>query len=127
MSTFWIYLIGLISGIIIGTLILMLVAKIFKQSKVFMPSLKVVLIISILGFIISLFSFGLALTIILAIIISVFEIFLIKKFFEVSWGRAIGIWAVWIVFTAILLVIIVAGLWTYIKTIVSQGIIIPLI
>jgi len=121
MGVFVISLIGFIVGLLIGVPILMLVAKIFKQSKVFIPSLKVVLIISALGFIISLFSFGNVLTVILFILMVVFETFLIKKFFNTGLGTAIGILVVWAIFTGILVVLLVAILWTVIVSVVSPG------
>ena len=58
MSTFSLYLISFVVSLVFGTLILMLVAKIFKQKKVFTPSLIVVLIVSVVVFLINLIPLG---------------------------------------------------------------------
>ena len=104
-------LLSTLGGIIIGTLLLMLSSKILKQQKVFLPSLKVVAIISIIGFLISLFNIGFGLSIFLGILVLVLEIFLIKKFFNVKTGRAIGIWAIMLAFMIVLSVLLTAVLW----------------
>ena len=132
MSTFSLYLISFVVSLVFGTLILMLVAKIFKQKKVFTPSLIVVLIVSVVGFLINLLPLGailniilvlgVILNIILVLGVIVLEIFLIKKFFNVDWGRALGMWAVWIGFMIIFVLILITVLWTIIANILQGGI-----
>lgn len=114
-------IISFIVSLVIGTLLLMLIARIFKQRKVFLPALKVILITSIVGLAIGFIPFGRVISIILGISLIVFEIFLIRKFFKVVWGKAIGMWAVLVVSIFVLVTLFVIVGWAIISNIIQRG------
>lgn len=122
MAVLLLSLIYFIVSLVVGTLFLMLVAKIFGQSNVFIPSLKVVLIISLIGFVINLISLGSTMNIILVLGLIVLQVFLIKKFFNINLGRAIGMWVVWAVFIIILSLILTVVMWIVVRNVVQGGI-----
>ncbi len=99
----------------------MLSASILKQRKVFVPAFKVVLITAVIGVIISFISI-VALNIVLSIALIVFNIFLIKTFFKVGWGRALGIWALELAFVIILSLILFAVLRGVVVSVIQGGI-----
>lgn len=92
-----------IIGLIIGTLLLVLVAKIFKLEGNFLTSLKINGIASIVVFI-----FGFISQILSGIIAIILVIFLIKKFYNIKfWSKTFGVWIVWFIFDAIIIILTV--------------------
>jgi len=66
-----------------------------------------------------LISLGTVLNIILGLAFIVFEIFLIKKFFNIKWGKAIGMWFVWLAFTTVLIVLFIILMWGLVSTVIQ--------
>ena len=116
-----VFLLAFILGTVLGTIFLMISAKIFKQNNVFMNSFKIALIISLLSSLISSFSLGILGTI-LGIAIIVLNVYLIKRWFAVTIGRAIGIWFVEVLFTIIFISIITTLLWFFVKSTINSGV-----
>ncbi len=121
--------IGLLSsilGFIIGSFFLMIVAKLFKhQGDVFPPALKATFYVSLLSFILTIiinsfatFPFILSLILILGAII--FSMWMIKKFFIVTWGKAIGMWFVMLALLIGLALIIVIISWIAVGDIINS-------
>lgn len=108
--------------LIIGTLLLMLVARIFGQRKVFLPAFKALLITSLVVLVINFIPFGRVMTIILGVCLILLEIFLIKKFFKINWGKAIGMWAVLVAFISVLVILFVTVGWAIVSNIIQRGV-----
>lgn len=110
-------LISLVFGFIVGTLFLMLTAKIFRLSNVFLPSVKMVAISTVVSIIVNFLSFHWVLGLIFSIGAIVLSVYLIKRFFEVGIAKAIGMWVVWVVLGMIIIGIIIFLLWTVISSV----------
>ena len=104
--------------LVIGTLLLMLVAKIFKQKNVFVPSIKVTLVVSLIGSLFNLISPSF-LGILLLIGLIVFNVYLIKKFFNVDTGKAVGMWFVELAFGVVLILIGISFVWSIVRGVVG--------
>jgi len=91
-------------GIIIGTPILMLVAKWFKiENNIFLTALKINAIAAAIVFVFSFISISIG-----GLINIIAVILMIKKFYNIeSWGRTIGVWIVWAIITAVIIIVIV--------------------
>ncbi len=88
---------------ILASLILMLSAKIFKlKDQSFMTALKIVLIIYVITFVLSLIgltslSVALIMAVLSFVVMVVLGIYLIKTFYKLKWGKSILVWLVWFI------------------------------
>ncbi len=121
-GSFGVFILSLLGSFVLGTLLLMLVAKIFKQSNVFVPSVKVSIIVAFLGAIINILPLGNFLSFILGLGLIVFNVYLIKRFFNVNTGKAVGMWFVLLGFTTVLVLIAIVALWSIIANSIQQSI-----
>jgi len=125
-TTICIALLSSIFGFIIGSFFLMIVAKIFKhQGDVFPPALKAIFYVSLLSFILTIIinsfvGFPIILSLILILGSIIFSMWMIKKFFKVSWGRAIGMWFVMLAFLIGIVLIILVISWISLADLLSS-------
>jgi len=92
---------------ILGSLILMLSAKIFKlKDQSFMTALKIVLILYVITLVLGLIglaalNIALIMSILSFIVVIALGIYLIKKFYKLDWGKAVLVWLVWFILSLI--------------------------
>ncbi|MBW2993561.1 hypothetical protein KY317_03240 [Candidatus Woesearchaeota archaeon] len=93
--------------IIVGALLLMVSAKIFKlKDQSFKTALKVVLIIYVINFVLGLIgiiSLGTALimSVLSFLVLIILGIYLIKKYYNLDLGKAVLVWIVWFILSLI--------------------------
>ena len=108
--------------VIVGILLLILSAKIFKlKNQSFKTALKIVLIIYVINIVfglIGLFSFGFAILMLILsfLILVILGIYLVKKYYNLDWGKSILVWLVWFI-----LLLIAGFIMRVIVTLISGG------
>ena len=93
--------------IIVSGLLLMLSAKIFKlKDQSLMTAFKIVLIIYVINFVLSLIGVyslptALIMSVLSFIVLVVLGIYLIKKYHNLDWGKSVLVWLVWFILSLI--------------------------
>lgn len=119
-------LLSSIFGFIFYSFFLMIVAKIFKcEGDVLPPAFKATFYVSLLSFILtivmnSLANIPLIVSVILVLLIIIFSMWMIKKSFSVTWGKAIGMWFVMLAFLIIFVLVIVVIGWIAMGDLISS-------
>lgn len=93
--------------VIIGALLLMLSAKIFKlKDQSFKTAIKVVLILYVITFVLGLIGIlslrtALIMSVLNFVVLIALGIYLIKKFYLIDWGKSVLVWLVWFILSLI--------------------------
>lgn len=90
-----------IVGIIVSTIVLWLVAYLFKKNKGFLSPLVIAVVTGMVTYVLGLFNVPLMYTINLAVTVFL-GIYLLKTLYKLNWLKTFLIWLVWFLIMAII-------------------------